>query len=124
MSISGHKTGFYLDQRSNRLALMNFVSDDTLTEERGHRILNLFSYTGGFGIARLKGGFGLPGYVVNVDASRDALVLAEENFKLNFNRQSDFTWRNRTIQIASSSFKPTCSSTCATLPLRGSSSTW
>ncbi len=35
----GHKTGFYLDQRENRLAAARYVA--------GHRVLDLFCYTGG-----------------------------------------------------------------------------
>ncbi len=91
----GHKTGFYIDQRANRLDFMDFNANNFLEEERGHRILNLFSYTGGFGVAGLRGGFGLPGYIVNVDASREALMLAEENFQLNFANSSDFTWKDK-----------------------------
>jgi 23S rRNA (cytosine1962-C5)-methyltransferase len=73
----GHKTGFYLDQRENRLLVGTLIS--------GHadgyvRLLNLFSYTGSFGLHALKGG-GV--HVVNVDSSREALELAEQNAQLN-----------------------------------------
>lgn len=44
--IQGHKTGFYLDQRDNRVAVARYVS--------GHRVLDVFCYTGGFGLAALK----------------------------------------------------------------------
>lgn len=71
----GHKTGYYLDQIANQ----DLVSD--LAERAGFdpaaRLLNLFSYTGGFGL-----GFG--GQVVNVDASREMLELAERTYLLHF----------------------------------------
>ncbi len=67
----GHKTGFYLDQRPNRLLLKELETSD---------VLNLFSYTGGFGVHALRAG---ANRVVNVDASHDVLELAERNVNLN-----------------------------------------
>lgn len=64
----GHKTGFYLDQRQNR-AWVRAVS-------AGKRVLNCFSYTGGFGASALAGG---ATEVVNVDESESALALSERN---------------------------------------------
>ena len=70
---TGHKTGFYLDQRMNRLAVRQYA--------RGcASVLNCFSYTGGFGLAALAGG---AEHVLNVDASADALTLARRNAELN-----------------------------------------
>lgn len=69
---SGHKTGFYLDQRDNRNILSLFASDK--------EILNCFSYTGGFAVYALRGG---AKKVINVDSSVDALSLAEKNLSLN-----------------------------------------
>ena len=66
----GHKTGFYIDQRENR---------KKVRELSPSRVLNLYSYTGGFGVYACLGG----GEVVNVDTSKEALELAKENFKLN-----------------------------------------
>lgn len=96
---AGHKTGFYLDQRISRSLLLGLIANDfspmldnqySVHEmKNGHRILNLFSYTGGFGIAGLRGGLGIPGHVINVDASHDALELAEANFQLNFTENSN-----------------------------------
>ena len=43
----GHKTGYYLDQRDSRLATRRYVADK--------RVLNCFSYTGGFAISALMG---------------------------------------------------------------------
>jgi len=68
----GHKTGFYLDQRDSRACLARYAS--------GKEVLNCFSYTGGFGVAALKGG---AAGAVNVDSSRACLDLARKNFELN-----------------------------------------
>jgi 23S rRNA (cytosine1962-C5)-methyltransferase len=81
----GHKTGFYLDQRENRSLLCNLLMDWALLDNRHGQILNLFSYTGGFGIRALniEKESMHPVHAVNVDASAEALELAEENMKLN-----------------------------------------
>ncbi|MCC6804170.1 MAG: hypothetical protein IT319_14915, partial [Anaerolineae bacterium] len=60
----GHKTGYYLDQLRNQDFLAKFLDSVGLIGEA--RILNLFSYTGGFGLSS-------GGSVVNVDASREVL---------------------------------------------------
>ncbi len=71
----GHKTGYYLDQQHNQNMLPRFLATHGLNS--GHtRILNLFSYTGGFGLAT-------QGHVTNVDASRPALELAEATYQRN-----------------------------------------
>jgi 23S rRNA (cytosine1962-C5)-methyltransferase len=72
---TGHKTGFYLDQRDARARFAELV--------RGHnlqRVLNGFSYTGGFTLAALAGG---AQQVVSVDSSAPALALAAEHVALN-----------------------------------------
>lgn len=71
--VSGQKTGFFLDQRDNR--------DLVRRSARGRRVLNAFSYTGGFSVAALYGG---AQYVDTVDSSKSALQLAERNIALNF----------------------------------------
>jgi len=81
---NGHKTGFYLDQRRNREELTGVVAFyvDTANDDIDQlQILNLFSYTGGFAMSAHN--VGVPVRTVNVDASYEALQLAEENFKLN-----------------------------------------
>lgn len=80
--VGGHKTGYYLDQRANRAVLKEVCLEKAAsdTQLRQLRVLNLFSYTGGFGLYALGGG---AEWVVNVDASREALELAEANFELN-----------------------------------------
>ncbi len=69
---SGHKTGFYLDQRVNRLRLRSLAA--------GREVLDCFCYTGGFTVNALAGG---AASVIAVDSSADALALARENVALN-----------------------------------------
>jgi 23S rRNA (cytosine1962-C5)-methyltransferase len=68
----GQKTGFFLDQRENR-RMARVLAD-------GKRVLNLFSYTGAFGVYASAGGASA---VVNVDVSAKAIELARENQTLN-----------------------------------------
>jgi 23S rRNA (cytosine1962-C5)-methyltransferase len=70
---SGHKTGFYLDQREARAQVGAYAC--------GREVLNCFSYTGGFGLACAAGG---AKSVINLDLSKKALDLAERNFELLF----------------------------------------
>lgn len=67
----GHKTGFYLDQRENRLRSAPYLRGD---------VLNAFAYTGGFGIYAARAG---ADQVANLDASAASLGVAKENFALN-----------------------------------------
>jgi len=69
---SGHKTGFYLDQRKNRRRVRELSRDKD--------ILDCCCYTGGFTVNALAGG---AKSVVSVDSSADALILARENIALN-----------------------------------------
>jgi 23S rRNA (cytosine1962-C5)-methyltransferase len=62
----GQKTGFFLDQRPNRDVVAGLAA--------GRRVLNLFSYSGGFSIAAARGG---AAHVVSVDSSAPALALGE-----------------------------------------------
>jgi 23S rRNA (cytosine1962-C5)-methyltransferase len=68
----GHKTGFYLDQRSNRGRLGALAG--------GSEVLDCFSYTGGFTVNALAGG---ALSVLAVDTSAQAHELARENVILN-----------------------------------------
>ncbi len=68
----GHKTGFYLDQRRNRLRLRGLSKDK--------EVLDCFCYTGGFTVNALLGG---AKSVLSVDASGDALTLCKSNVTLN-----------------------------------------
>lgn len=69
---SGHKTGFYIDQRDNRRMVMEHAA--------GRDVLNCFCYTGGFSLAALKGG---AHSVLSIDSSAEALAIAKRNVTLN-----------------------------------------
>jgi len=70
--LNGQKTGFYLDQRDSRFLVRRFSA--------GKRVLNLFSYTGGFSVAAASSG---AVSVTSVDSSGPALEIARENMELN-----------------------------------------
>jgi len=70
-SLRGHKTGFYLDQRENRIAIEQYCSE-------GKEMLDVFSYTGGFGLHAAVAG----AKVTMVDLP-EALAQARRNAKLN-----------------------------------------
>lgn len=70
--LAGHKTGFYFDQSENRLLMSEF--------SRGSTVLDVFSYTGGFGLYALRFGARSATFV---DASAEALDMCKENLKLN-----------------------------------------
>ncbi|QYK50395.1 MAG: class I SAM-dependent methyltransferase [Anaerolineales bacterium] len=68
----GHKTGFYLDQRANRILAGSLAA--------GRQVLDCFSYTGGFATHMLRGG---AAGVTLVDDSAAALELAARNLQRN-----------------------------------------
>ncbi len=70
--VQGQKTGFFLDQRDNR-ALVERVA-------RGQRVLNLFSFNGGFSVAAGRGG---AKHVTSVDLAEPAIMAAQEHWLLN-----------------------------------------
>ena len=72
---TGHKTGFYLDQRDNRR-----IFADTVRQFGYRRVLNCFCYTGGFSVAALAGG---ATDVTSVDSSAPALAQADAHVALN-----------------------------------------
>jgi 23S rRNA (cytosine1962-C5)-methyltransferase len=69
---AGHKTGFYLDQRDNRLTLRKLAADKD--------VLDCFSYTGGFAVNALRGG---ARSVLAIDSSALALDMAKANAAMN-----------------------------------------
>ena len=71
--LRGQKTGFFVDQRDNRLLLERFA--------KGRRVLNMFCYTGGFSFYAMRGGAEL---VHSVDSSAKAIELTNRNVELNF----------------------------------------
>lgn len=70
--IAGQKTGFFLDQRDNRKLLGSYAA--------GKKVLNAFSYTGGFSVYALKAG---ARHVTSLDVSRKAMDTLEQNLLLN-----------------------------------------
>ncbi|MGL4423748.1 MAG: class I SAM-dependent rRNA methyltransferase, partial [Gemmataceae bacterium] len=64
----GQKTGYYLDQRDNRVVVAQMAA--------GRRVLDAFSYSGGFGLYAAKAG---AASVECIDASETALQLAQKN---------------------------------------------
>jgi 23S rRNA (cytosine1962-C5)-methyltransferase len=70
--IEGHKTGYYLDQRDNR----------KLTREisYGRKVLDCFSYTGGFAVNSSAGNAKT---ITMVESSDSALNYARKNFLIN-----------------------------------------
>lgn len=67
----GQKTGFFVDQRENRLLLASL--------SEGKKVLNTFCYTGGFSVYALKAGAAL---VHSVDSSQPAIDMCEKNISL------------------------------------------
>jgi 23S rRNA (cytosine1962-C5)-methyltransferase len=72
---TGHKTGFYLDQRDSRQRFAQHTRHRQLS-----KVLNCYSYTGGFTIAALAGG---AGHVTSIDSSAPALARAAAHVQLN-----------------------------------------
>ena len=72
---TGHKTGFYLDQRDSRRKFADHA------QRLGfQRVLNCYCYTGGFTVAALAGG---AAHVTSIDSSAPALERARANVELN-----------------------------------------
>lgn len=69
---TGQKTGFYLDQRDNRLAIRPLAAD--------REVLDCFCYTGGFALHAAKAG---ARRVEGIDISEEAVAAATENAALN-----------------------------------------
>lgn len=68
----GQKTGFFIDQQTNRAILCSL--------SKGKKVLNCFSYTGGFSLSALKGG---ATQVDSVDISNRALQICQTNAQNN-----------------------------------------
>ena len=69
---NGQKTGFFLDQKYNRLAVARLA--------KGRRVLDCFTHTGSFALNAAKGG---AEHVTAVDISESAIRMAEENARRN-----------------------------------------
>jgi len=72
---TGHKTGFYLDQRDSRRHFAQYTRRLSF-----RRVLNCYCYTGGFTVAALAGG---AAHVTSIDSSAAALERARAHVALN-----------------------------------------
>ncbi len=72
---TGHKTGFYLDQRDSRHKFSQYARRLGF-----QRVLNCYCYTGGFTVAALAGG---AAHVTSIDSSGPALERARAHVALN-----------------------------------------
>jgi 23S rRNA (cytosine1962-C5)-methyltransferase len=70
--LKGQKTGFFLDQRENRMKVEGLA--------RGRSVLNAFSFSGGFSVYAARGG---AISVIDLDISAHALEAAARNFRRN-----------------------------------------
>jgi 23S rRNA (cytosine1962-C5)-methyltransferase len=97
--VTGHKTGFYLDQRDNRLLTRELAA--------GRATLNCFCYTGGFSLQALAGG---PPRCLSIDSSGRRWPRPWP------------TWRStrNSMPIVPNGERPTCSTSCAYLKAAGS----
>ncbi len=68
----GQKTGFFLDQRGNRMFAQFYA--------KGKSVLNAFCYSGAFSVYALKGG---ASRVHSIDSSKQAIAWTEQNIRLN-----------------------------------------
>ena len=69
----GQKTGFYVDQRDNRLAAARYF--------KGRRVLDMFCYSGGFSLNASRHGHARE--IIGFDSSAKAVALAQANAELN-----------------------------------------
>lgn len=83
----GQKTGFFLDQRDSRLLIRQY--------SKAQKVLNTFSYSGGFSLNALAGG---ASKVDSVDLSAKALEEAEKNMELNASTLLDAVDRHQCIK--------------------------
>lgn len=88
----GQKTGFFIDQRENRRLVG--------VHSKGKKVLNTFSYSGGFSLQALAQGATL---VHSVDSSKEAIEMCNRNVEANFSNaphesftEDCFDYLNRT----------------------------
>jgi 23S rRNA (cytosine1962-C5)-methyltransferase len=85
--VKGQKTGFYLDQRENRRTVESLAN--------GRRVLNAFSFSGGFSLYAARGG---AVSVTDLDISQNALDAANRNFALNRHDPSISRCRHESVK--------------------------
>ncbi len=104
--LEGQKTGFFFDQRENRLALKDYV--------QGRRTLDCFCYVGAWALSAARFG---AAEVIGLDSSEKAIHAATENAALNglagavsrkpMSLMSSASWKNSgNASAASSSTRP------------------
>jgi len=76
----GQKSGFYCDQRENRLITANYVKDKS--------VLDCFCYSGGFTLNALRAG---ASHVIAVDSSALAIETLKNNIQINDFEESTYT---------------------------------
>jgi len=85
--VRGQKTGYFLDQRDNRLRVRNLA--------RGADVLNVFSHAGGFSVHAAAGG---ARSATDLDISGHALDAALRNMALNQNLAAVGQCHHETVQ--------------------------
>jgi 23S rRNA (cytosine1962-C5)-methyltransferase len=85
--VRGQKTGFFLDQRDNRARVERIA--------KGKRVLNVFSYNGGFSLAAARGG---AIEITSLDQSGPAIASSIRNFSLNKHVPAIAAARHLTIE--------------------------
>lgn len=73
--VHGQKTGFFLDQRDNRIYMRKLLEKKNIK-----KLLDCFSYSGGWAISAASV---ISGDIICVDASQRALELVQKNAELN-----------------------------------------
>ena len=81
--INGQKTGYFLDQKYNRMAIRKIA--------KGRKVLDCFTHTGAFALNAAAAGAKL---VTAVDISEDALSSAKRNAQLNYFKNMEFKCAN------------------------------
>jgi len=94
--LDGQKTGFFIDQRENRLLVKEY--------SKGKSVLNTFCYTGGFSLYALAGG---AVDVHSVDVSAKALTALDENILQNaYSNIKHTSFKEDTLQFLKRIEKP------------------
>ena len=96
--INGQKTGFFLDQKYNRLAAAKIAP--------GKKVLDCFTHTGAFALNCAAAGAEM---VTAVDVSKDAVEMTRKNAELNGFKNMDFVYADvfeLLTEIAESGKKP------------------
>ena len=93
--LRGQKTGFFLDQRENRREVEALA--------RGRRVLNAFSFSGGFSVYAARG---RATSVTDLDISTHALASAKRNFALNQNDPGVVACQHATVQADTFTWLP------------------